>query len=161
MVALAIALLLGSLFPYLVLFKEGRRFTVNVVAMQAQGSGTAMTHLLQKPVQPECTATGSIVLVTLAGNEYHMPANLEHYEDFEQLEDDVVNFLPSVANIEVFGCEIDLIRPDTRLPLRDPIQATLRKHNRFQVVVKPCIEVTFGSSKMITDKAIPKRSVSQ
>ena len=96
---------------------------------------------LQQPVQPECQATDSIVLVTLAGNEYHMPANLEHYEDFEQLEDDVVNFLPSVANIDVFGCEIDLIRPDTRLPLRDPIQATLRRLDKFQVVVKPCIEV--------------------
>ena len=39
------------------------------------------------------------------------------------LEDDAVNFLPSVADIEVFGSEVDLIRPDTRMPLRDPIQS--------------------------------------
>ena len=78
-----------------------------------------------------------------AGNECHMPANLEYYdyECFEQLKEDVANFLPLAANIEVFGCEVDLIRPDTRQPLRDPIRETLRKHNRFQVVVKPCLEV--------------------
>ena len=54
-----------------------------------------------------------------------MPANLAHYEDFEQLEDDVVNFLPTVADVEVFGCEVDLITPDAKLPLQDPIHSTL------------------------------------
>ena len=58
-----------------------------------------------------------ITLVTLAGNEYHMPVNLTHYEDLAQLEDDIVSFLPTVSDIEVFGCEIDLIEPDTQLPL--------------------------------------------
>ena len=60
--------------------------------MQAQGSGAAMSHLLQQPAQPECKEPDSIVLVTLAGNENRMPGNLAHHEDFEQLEDDVVNF---------------------------------------------------------------------
>ena len=53
-----------------------------------------------------------ITLVTLAGNEYHTPANLTHYEDLTQLEDDIVSFLPTVSDIEVFGCEVDLIEPD-------------------------------------------------
>ena len=34
-----------------------------------------------------------------------MPANFAHYEDLSQLEDDVVGFLPTVAEVEVFGCE--------------------------------------------------------
>ena len=46
-----------------------------------------------------------------------MPANLAHYEDIDQLEDDVVNFLPAVADVEVFGREVDLIMFDTKLPL--------------------------------------------
>ena len=54
-----------------------------------------------------------LVLSTLAGNEYHMPTNLAYYEDLSQLEDDIVSFLPTVSDIEVFGCEIDLIEPDT------------------------------------------------
>ena len=63
-------------------------------------------------------------MVTLAGNEYRMPANLARYEDIDQLEDDVVNFLPTVADVEVFGCEVDLIMLDTKLPLQDPIHST-------------------------------------
>ena len=58
-----------------------------------------------------------IALATLAGNEYHMPANLAHYEDLSQLEEDIVSFLPTVSDLEV---------PDTQLPLQDPIHSTLK-----------------------------------
>ena len=81
-----------------------------------------------------------IVLETLAGNECHMPANLAHYEDLSQLEEDIVSFLPTVSDLEVFGCELDLIVSDTQLPLHDPIHSTLKKHSRLQVVVRPCME---------------------
>ena len=72
----------------------------------------------QQAVTPYCHEPHAIVIVlaTLAGNEYHMPANLAHDEDFLQLEDDVVGFLPTVSDM-VFGCELDLIVPDTQLPL--------------------------------------------
>ena len=30
--------------------------------------------------------------------------------------------------------------PDTQLPLRDPIHSTLKKQNRLQVIVRPCME---------------------
>ena len=68
-------------------------------AMMAQDQGIKMSHILQDAEQPEGLAAGSLALVTLAGNEYRMPANLGYYECLEQLEDDVVNFLPSVADI--------------------------------------------------------------
>ena len=64
-----------------------------------------------------------------------MPANL----DLSQLEEDIVSFI-IVFNLEVFGCELDLIVSDTQLPLQDPIHSTLKKHNRLQVVVRPCME---------------------
>ena len=54
-----------------------------------------------------------------------MPANMEHCECLDQLEDDVVNFLPSVADIDVFGCEVDLVRLDTHQPLWDPTVSKL------------------------------------
>ena len=38
---------------------------------------------------------------------------------------------PSIVDIDVFGCEVDLIRLDTQQPLRDPIRDILRKRNRF------------------------------
>ena len=112
----------------------------HVIAFRAQGSDAAVPHHQQQAVQPDCNEPRDIVLATLAGNEYHMPANLAHYEDLSQLEDDVVSFLPTVSDIEVFGCEVDLIMPDTKLPLRDPIHSTLKKQNRLQVVVRPCME---------------------
>lgn len=87
-----------------------------------------------------CIEPQVIVLATIAGNEYHMPANLAHHEELAQLEDDVVCFLPTVSDVEVFGCEVDLIVPDTQLPLRNPIHSTLKKHNRLQVIVRPCLE---------------------
>ena len=99
----------------------------HVIAFRAQGSDAAMPHHQQQAVQPDCNEPRDIVLATLAGNEYHMPANLAHYEDLSQLE-------------EVFGCEVDLIMPDTKLPLRDPIHSTLKKQNRLQVIVRPCME---------------------
>ena len=70
-----------------------------------------MTHPQQQTAQPACNEPYAIVLATLAGNEYHTPANLAHYEDLSQLEDDIVSFLPTVSDIEVFGCEVDLIMP--------------------------------------------------
>ena len=88
------------------------------------------------PCKKEAKAAAQVAV--LAGNEHHMPANLAHCEDLSQLEDDIVSFLPTVSDIEVFGCEIDLIEPDTQLPLRDPFRSTLLQRNRLQVIVRPC-----------------------
>ena len=49
-----------------------------------------------------------IDLVTMAGTEYTMQTNITHYEDMMQLEDDILCFLPTVSDIDVFGCEVDL-----------------------------------------------------
>ena len=81
-----------------------------------------------------------ITLVTLAGTEYSMPANLTHYEDLTQLEDDIVSFLPTVSDIEVFGCEVDLLEPDTRLPLSEDFHTTLLQQNKLQIIIRPCME---------------------
>ena len=79
-----------------------------------------------------------ITLVTLA--EYSMPANLTHYEDLTQLEDDIVSFLPTVSDIEVFGCEVDLLEQDTRLPLSEDFHTTLLQQNKLQIIIRPCME---------------------
>ena len=43
-----------------------------------------------------------------------MQTNITHCEDMMQLEDDILCFLPTVSDIDVFGCEVDLI--DFALP---------------------------------------------
>ena len=69
-----------------------------------------------------------------------MPANLAHYEDLAQLEDDIISFLPTVTDMEIFGCEVELLQCDTKLPLRDPIHSALQKQSRLQMIVRPCME---------------------
>ena len=81
-----------------------------------------------------------IQLVTLAGDEYVMQANLTHYEDLTQLEDEIVSFLPTVSDIEIFGCEVDLFEPDTQLPLSENFHTTLLRQNKLQIIVRPCME---------------------
>ena len=81
-----------------------------------------------------------IKLVTLAGNEYSTQANLTHYDDLTQLEDDIIGFLPTVSDIEVFGCEIDLIEPATQLPLSEDFHTALLQQNKLQIITRPCME---------------------
>ena len=82
----------------------------------------------------------SIHLVTMAGNEYVMQANLTHYEDVTQLEDDVLCFLPTVSDINVFGCEIDLTELDTQLPLSEAFHTVLQQQKKLQIILRPCLE---------------------
>ena len=80
-----------------------------------------------------------IDLVTIAGTEYTMQTNLTHYEDMMQLEDDILCFLPTVSDIDVFGCEVDLIDFDTQLPLPAAFHTELMQQRKLQIVVRPCV----------------------
>ena len=82
----------------------------------------------------------SLHLVTMAGNEYIMQANLNHYEDITQLEDDILCFLRTVSTLDVFGCEVDLIELDTQLPLLDTFHTVLLQQRKLQIIVRPCME---------------------
>ena len=81
----------------------------------------------------------SIDLVTMAGTEYTTQTNLTHYENILQLEDDILCFLPTVSDIDVFGCELDLIEFDTQLPLPEAFHAALIQQRKLQIVVRPCM----------------------
>ena len=63
----------------------------------------------------------SLKLVTIAGTEYAMQADLSHNEDVAELEDDILCFLPTASDLDVFGCELDLLDPHTRQPLSESI----------------------------------------
>ena len=43
----------------------------------------------------------SLELVTIAGTEYAMQADLSHHEDVAELEDDILCFLPTVSDSAV------------------------------------------------------------
>ena len=81
----------------------------------------------------------SIDLVTIAGTEYAMQTNLAQYEDVAQLEDDILCFLPTVSDLDVFGCELDLLDLHTQRPLPEAFHTVLLQRPKLQIVVRPCM----------------------
>ena len=91
-----------------------------------------LTRLWDKPSRsPE--------LVTVAGTEYTMQANLSHYEDVAELEDDILCFLPTVSDLEVFGCELELLDLREQQPLSEAFRTVLLQRPQLQIVVRPCM----------------------
>ena len=81
----------------------------------------------------------SLDLVTIAGTEYAMQANLTQYEDVAELEDDILCFLPTVSDLGVFGCELDLLDLHTQQPLPEAFRTVLLQRPQLQIVVRPCV----------------------
>ena len=81
----------------------------------------------------------NLELVTVAGTEYTMQANLAHYEDVAELEDDILCFLPTVSDLEVFGCELELLDLREQQPLPEAFRTVLLQRPQLQIVVRPCM----------------------
>ena len=81
----------------------------------------------------------NLELVTVAGTEYTMQANLAHYEDMAELEDDILCFLPTVSDLEVFGCELELLDLREQQPLSEAFRTVLLQRLQLQIVVRPCM----------------------
>ena len=81
----------------------------------------------------------NLELVTVAGTEYTMQANLTLYEDIAELEDDILCFLPTVSELDVFGCELELLNLQTQPPLPEAFRTELLHRPQLQIVVRPCM----------------------
>ena len=82
----------------------------------------------------------SLELVTIAGTEYAMQADLSQYEDVAELEDDILCFLPTVSDLDVFGCELDLLDElHAQQPLPEAFRTVLLQRPQLQIVVRPCM----------------------
>ena len=88
-----------------------------------------------------------------------MQTNITHYEDMMQLEDDILCFLPTVSDIDVFGCEVDLIDFATQLLLPAALHTALMQQRKLQIVVRPCMvkATQFGNSKKVITRTAPKQ----
>ena len=88
---------------------------------------------------PQDRSEVNLELVTVAGTEYTMQANLSHCEDIAELEDDILCFLPTVSELDVFGCELELLNPQTQQPLPEAFRTELLHRPQLQIVVRPCM----------------------
>ena len=105
----------------------------------------------------------SLDLVMIAGTEYAMQANLTQYEDVAELEDDILCFLPTVSDLDVFGCELDLLDLHTQQPLPEAFRTVLLQRPQLQIVVRPCMADghSIWQSRKTEGKATPKLYVSR
>ena len=69
-----------------------------------------------------------------------LPANDREHDRLEELEDAVVDYLPTISQIATFGCELEFVHSSTQKLLKDPIWSTLRSSTRFNLVVRSCME---------------------
>ena len=81
----------------------------------------------------------SLELVAIAGTVYAMQADLSHCEDVAELEDDILCFLPTVSDLDVFGCELELLSLHTQQPLPEAFRTVLLQRPQLQIVVRPCM----------------------
>ena len=68
-----------------------------------------------------------------------MQANLTQYEDVAELEDDILCFLPTVSDLDVFGCKLDLLDLHTQQPLPEAFRTALLQRPQLQIVVRLCM----------------------
>ena len=104
---------------------------------QLFGSSKPSTYIVMPPPQDRYEV--NLELVTVAGTEYTMQANLAHYEDVAELEDDILCFLPAVSDLEVFGCELELLDLHEQQPLSEAFRTVLLQRPQLQIVVRPCM----------------------
>ena len=97
----------------------------------------------------------NLELVTVAGTEYTMQANLSHYEDVAELEDDILCFLPTVSDLEVFGCELELLDLREQQPLSEAFRTVLLQPPQLQIVVRLCMafHLAFPGSLAVATKS--------
>ena len=81
----------------------------------------------------------NLELVTIAGTVYAKQTDLSHYEDVAELEDDILCFLPTVSDLDVFGCELELLNLQTQQPLPEAFRTVLLQRPQLQIVVRPCM----------------------
>ena len=80
----------------------------------------------------------SLMLTTLSGVTFEVSLSVAKFNRFEDLEDQVMDYLASVADLKVFGCSIDFLQTATQTYLEDPIWDKLQQGMAFTIVFKNC-----------------------
>ena len=78
----------------------------------------------------------SLVLTTLSGVTIKVSLSVAKFDRFENLEDQVMDYLVLVADLKVFGCSIDFPQTATQTYLEDPIWDRLQQGMAYTVVFK-------------------------
>ena len=72
------------------------------------------------------------------------------FDRFEDLEDQVMDYLVSVTDLKVFGCSIDFLQTATQIYLEDPIWDKLQQGMAYTIVFRNC-SVVLPSQEQLED----------
>ena len=102
---------------------------------QPGASSLAMSStLIEKEPVMECP----LLLTTLSGATFKVSLSVAKFDRFTDLEDQVMDYLASVTDLQVFGCVIDFLHTATQTYLEDPIWDKLQQGREYTMVFRDC-----------------------
>ena len=90
------------------------------------------TSIEKEPVM-EC-----LLLTALSGATFKVSRSVAKFDRFTDLEDQVMDYLASVTDLQVFGCVIDFLHTTTQTYLEDPIWDKLQQGREYTIVFRDC-----------------------
>ena len=85
------------------------------------------SSMISTPPEKEPVMECSLMLTTLSGETFQVSLSVAKFDRFEDLEDQVMDYLVSVTDLKVFGCSIDFLQTATQNYLEDPIWDKLQQ----------------------------------
>ena len=92
--------------------------------------------MIRTPPEMEPVMECFLVLTTLSGVTFEVSLSVAKFDRFEDLEDQVMDYLASVTDLKVFGCSIDFLQTATQTYLKDPIWDKLQQGMAYTIVFK-------------------------
>ena len=96
------------------------------------------SSMISTPPEKEPVMEYSLMLTTLSGETFQVSLSVAKFDRFEDLEDQVMDYLVSVTDLKVFGCFIDFLQTATQIYLEDPIWDKLQQGTEYTIVFRNC-----------------------
>ena len=90
------------------------------------------------PIEKEPVMECPLLLTTLSGVTFKVSLSVAKFDRFTDLEDQVMDYLASVTDLQVFGCVIDFLHTTTQTYLEDPIWDKLQQGREYTIVFRDC-----------------------
>ena len=85
------------------------------------------------PPEKELVMECSLLLTTLSGVTFKVSLTVAKFDRFDDLEDQVMDYLASVTDLKVFGRVIDFLQTTTQTYLEDPIWDKLQQGMEYTI----------------------------
>ena len=108
------------------------------------------SSMISTPHEKEPVMECSLMLTTLSGVTFQVSLSVAKFDRFEDLEDQVMDYLASVTDLKVFGCSIDFLQTATQTYLEDPIWDKLQQGMAYTIVFRNC-SVILPSQEQLED----------